>query len=154
MNERYSWLNVGRNSNESGYSGWLSGSREKVTHLSGSLLGFVKDGLGITSTFAALTSETCALFQLAHAGSTLLSSSNDVAVSHSFADTYVHLSSPELLLRNWCQYKYELLSNASFLGVEVRMICNNEASIENFRSGFGEKERFTDSNVSQTPLAE
>jgi hypothetical protein len=34
------------------------------------------------------------------------------------------------------------------------MICNNEASIENFRSGFGEKERFTDSNVSQTPLAE
>lgn len=72
-----------------------SSRREEVAHLSGGLFGFVKDSFGIACTFSALASEASAFFQLTHAGCTLLGSSNDVAVSYSFADTYVHLSSPE-----------------------------------------------------------
>ncbi len=77
----------------------LSGSREEMTHLCCGLLSFVKDRFSVTGTFTALASQACTFFQLTHASCTLLSSSNDVAVSYSFADTYVHLSLPEMLLR-------------------------------------------------------
>ena len=109
MNERHSWLNTDLNNKGSA----LSGRREEMRHLTSLLLGFVKNSLGITCTFSALATEACAFFQLAHAGCSLLSSSDDIAVGNSFADAYVHRSDPVVLVRKFLKYKCELLSKAN-----------------------------------------
>lgn len=61
-----------------------------MTHLGCSLLCFFEDGFSIPRTFATLASKTGAFFQLTHACRTLFGSGDDVTVSHSLADTYVH----------------------------------------------------------------